>query len=496
MLLITSFNKILKGEFMGKGKEKSSVMQFLENKERKNVFIACVLLMFYITSSQAGLIILQTPMLTKMNMISQFSIVAIAGTIGLSIMTPIGGKIGDIIGRRTTILFFGTLALIGTLGIGLFQNSFNIYLVLRLAIALAQGTLISIPYIIVGQIFEGADVPKKMGILASSVAIGSFTGSWLPGILADYNLNFIAIVYPLLFLVVGMIISMKDLPNIKSPNKEKIDFIGMILLIVLLASLVLFLNYGGVLGWTNIKIIGCFLAFLISLIAFIKVESKLEENQMSPIIPISLFKNMDYSICLIISFTAVYYQSVMLNYGSFAAIEVLGSTIGQAGNLTLPRTVITMVLPMITGAWVGKNMNVSWKPIAICTGLVAIALAPLMNISSSMSIMVLYITFAITGIAESFRGVSITPTAQNILKPEVLATGTAMINFGNTLASLFGAAIGGSLLGYAKNNTTLGIRLVFSSATIVAVIGFLLAVFYVRKRQVEKLRLNSKIKSN
>lgn len=479
---------------MEKNNKKSSVIHFLENKERKNVFIACVLLMFYITSSQAGLIILQTPMLTKMNMISQFSIVAISGTIGLSIMTPIGGKIGDIVGRKTTILFFGTLALIGTVGIGVFQNSFKIYLILRIAIAVAQGALISIPYIIVGQIFEIGDVPKKMGILASSVAIGSFSGSWLPGILADINLNFVAIVYPLVFLLLSMFLVMGYLPNMKSEKKEKIDFIGVILLISTLVSLVLFLNYGGVLGWTNIRIIACLVIFLISFIAFIKIESKLEKENKSPLIPISLFKNIEYSVCLIIGFTAVYYQAIMLNYGSFAAIEILGSTIGQAGKLTLPRTIITMILPMVTGAWVGKNISRSWKPIAISTGLVAIALLPLVYISSSMSIMVLYITFAVTGIAESFRGVAITPTAQSLLKPEVLATGTAMLNFGNTLASVFAASVGVSLLGYAKGNIVLGIKLVFLSAIVVALIGFLLAIFYIRPRQVSKSKEENIIK--
>ncbi len=468
--------------------DKPSVALFLEKGARAKVFIACVLLMFYITSSQAGLIILQTPMLTAMNMMEQFVIVAVAGTLGLSIMTPIGGKIGDIIGRKNTILIFGIIAFIGTSLVAVFQSVFAAYIGLRFVVALAQGALISVPYIVVGQIFPKEEAPKKMGVLASAIAIGSFTGSWLPGIFADMNLTFVAIVYPLMFLLIALLLVAGNLPNVIPENKAKIDLIGVFLLIIVLVSLVLSLNYGAVIGWTNVKIIAGLITFVISLIAFIKFESGLEKNNKSPLITISLFKNLEYSILLIVGFSSIYYQTMMLNYGAYASINILGSSIGEAGRLALPRTVITMILPVFTGVWVAKNLKNSWKAIAISTGLVAVALLPIAKIDNKMSIIVLYVVFAITGIAESFRGVSITPAAQRLLQPEFLATGTALLNFINTLASVFAAAISGSLLGYAKENQVLGIRLIFISAIIVAVVGFLLTVLYIRPKQMKRIK--------
>ncbi len=467
--------------------DKSEVALYLEPSARNKVFIASVLILFYLTSSQAGLTILQTPMLKAMNMLEQFAIVTIAGTIGTAIMTPIGGKIGDMIGRKRIILISGIIALVGTVLIA-FLNNFIPYIVLRVIVALALGTVVSVPYIIVGQIFPRAEAPKRMGVLASAIALGSFSGAMISGFLSDAGLIKMAILYPVVFLLIAMFLVSTSLPNILPKQKMKFDIVGMVLLIVLLASLVLALNYGTVIGWTNPKILGLIALFIIALILFAIAENRLEKEGKSPLIAVSLFKNVEYTVLLIIGFAAYYYQTAMFNYGSYAAINIMGTGAGLAGALTLPRTLITLVLPIFAGAWVGKKANNSWKAIAVGTGLIALALLPIVKIDAKMSIIVLFVSFAITGIADSFRGVSITPAAQALLKPENLATGTALLNFVNTLASVFAAAVGGSLMGYAKGNDVLGIRLVFISAIIVAVIGFILTIFYIRPRQLKRIR--------
>lgn len=465
--------------------DKSSVALYLEPKDRNKVFYACLLFLFYLTSIQSGLTILQTPMLTKMNMIEQFSIVTIAGTIGTAIMTPIGGKIGDIIGRKNTILIFGTIALIANVLLSI-MNSFNIYISLRFLIALALGAIVSVPYILVGQIYPREESPKRMGLLASSIALGSFSGAMIAGFLDDKGLTMIAILYPIAFLLIALFLIVSSLPNIIPKVKAKLDIIGMILLTIFLISLVLTLNYGTILGWTNTKILGGLALCIISLILFVTVENKMEKGGKNPLISLSLFKNIEYSILLIIGFSAYYYQTMMFNYGALGAINIMGTSAGLAGFLTFPRTIVTLILPVIVGAWVGKKLTNSWKAIAIATGVVAIALLPILKIDSKMSVIVMIASFTVTGIADSFRGVSITPAAQALLKPENLATGTALLNFINTLASVFAAAIGGSLMGYSGGNNELGIKLVFLSAIIVALIGFLLTIFYIRPRQINR----------
>lgn len=62
---------------------------------------------------------------------------------------------------------------------------------------------------------------------------------------------------------------------------------------------------------------------------------------------------------------------------------------------------------------------------------------------STTSVIVYLAMLGITGIAESFRGVSVTTMAQTCLEPKDLGIGTALVNFVNTIAGLTSATVFG-----------------------------------------------------
>ena len=106
---------------------------------------------------------------------------------------------------------------------------------------------------------------------------------------------------------------------------------------------------------------------------------------------------------------------------------------------------------------------------------------------SKRFVIVYFVALAITGIAESFRGVSITPAAQACLKPEDIGVGTALVNFANSLASslaaaLYGAIYGGFTAADATNVDFIqkGVNAVFLTAGGITLVGVLLVLFWVR----------------
>ena len=203
----------------------------------------------------------------------------------------------------------------------------------------------------------------------------------------------------------------------------------------------------------------------------------------------SLFKNKEYTLLLLVGLSIGYYQAVMVNYGSLAALQVLGASATVTGMLTLPRTAIVLVLPAITGVWVGRQRSNTWKAIAIATAIVALSFIPLMFISEKMSIVIFFIVFTATGISESLRAVSVTPAAQEILTPSNLSSGTALVNFVNTLAAVLASTICGVLYNAAGDNTVGAMRSIFVSTVIITVIGFILVVGFIRKYQNERYKL-------
>ena len=176
--------------------------------------------------------------------------------------------------------------------------------------------------------------------------------------------------------------------------------------------------------------------------------------------------------------------------------KVLGESTAVSGSLQMPRTILTILLPMMAGAWVGKKTQNIWKAMVVATLAVAVPLLVLGFTNTSTPVIVYFVAIAITGIAESFRAVAITPAAQATLKPEELGVGTSLVNFVNSLSGLMAAAILG--LAYDMNtagNTesithiTSGLNTVFLITAILSFIGFAIVILVVRKQLNEKAKL-------
>lgn len=273
------------------------------------------------------------------------------------------------------------------------------------------------------------------------------------------------------------------LPNTKSKTKVKLDVTGIALLAIVITSFVLTFNFAPTVGWANPLILLGFATLIVSLIIFINYEKKVEARNEDAIIPMSLFANKEFSILLIVGLIAYFYQTVLVDYGSLASLEILGESATVTGMLTLPRTAIVLVVPTFLGVWVGKHKSNLWKAMALATAIVAASFFPLIFISPTMPVSFFFISFTITGIAEGFRAVSITPAAQAVLSPENLSTGTSLVSFVNVLSSVVASTICAVLFNAAGDNMVKGMSWIFSLTVGLSLVGFLLVIFVVRKIQ-------------
>ncbi len=456
---------------------------------KKNlVQIGCICMMLSVAMYGLVFATLTGPILESVNAMGYVSLFSIFGAIGVSIMTPIGGKLGDLIGRRNIVVIPGIICAVSGIAFA-FVRSLVPLMILRLLVSLAQGAFTAAPYIIAGLINERKDVPKAMGMLATAIAVGGFGGSIIAGILTDMGLLTVAILMPAIPLIAGILLIGLNLPNQKRDGKVTIDIPGIIALVVTLCGILLALNFGSSIGWANPGIIAGFIIGIVALFVLIKIEGASSE----PIIPLGLFKNKNYTILLIVGFICYFYQNAMNVYAPIGALQIIGTSTSTAGALQMPRTLITIFLPTIAGAWVGKKAANSWKAMAIGTLLTAIPMAVMGFTTANTSIMIYFVALAVTGIAESFRAVSITPAAQATLQPQDMGVGTSLVNFVNSLATTISAAV----LGAAYNMRTAadptntaniqnGINTVFWAAAIVSIIGFVLVILVIRPQMAKK----------
>ena len=157
-------------------------------KGKKNaVQIGCICMMLSVAMYGLVFATLTSPILESVNAMGYVSLFSIFAGMGVSIMTPIGGKLGDLIGRRNIVVIPGIICAVCGIAFA-FVRSLVPLMILRLLIGFAQGAFTAAPYIIAGLINERKDVPKAMGMLATAVAVGGFGGSIIAGILTDMGL--------------------------------------------------------------------------------------------------------------------------------------------------------------------------------------------------------------------------------------------------------------------------------------------------------------------
>lgn len=422
------------------------------------------------------------PILQRLDGMSYAGLVGLCISLGITLMSPIGGKLGDIFGRKAVVVVAGLINLICGVGIA-FAPNVLILLICCFGVGFSQGAYVSAPYIIMGLINEKKNVPKAMGYLTMALSIGGTAGSILAGILSDMGLLTAAILFPAIPLILGIVLIGLAYPNDKAGKKVAIDYKGIILMALAMPAITLSLSGPTTLGWT-LLFSGIVLAFgLITVIVLLRHEASID----NPIIPMKLFKEKNYVLFLLVGAICYFGRGAVDNYAPLGAQQVIQTSAALSGSLQLPKTLLTMILPAIAGVWMAKKKANMWKAMFISTLLFALPLLAMgFTMQAGWYIIVYFVVITISGIAESFRGISFTPAAQSVLKTEDIGIGTSMINFANSLSASVAAAIYSAIYGISTasgvtaDTVQTGVNGVFLTAGIVTIIGVVLCLTKIR----------------
>ena len=466
----------------------STALVQLSKGKKSLVSFGAIMLTVAVACYGLALMTLVPPILQRLDGMAFAGLVGLCISLGITLLSPIGGKLGDIFGRKAVVIVAGLINLICGVGIA-FSSNVLLLLICCFGVGFSQGAYVSAPYIIMGLINERKNVPKAMGYLTMALSIGGTAGSILAGILTDMGMLNAAILFPAIPLALGIVFIALFYPNDKSGAKVSIDYKGIVLMALSLPAITLSLSGPTTLGW-SLPVSGIILAVGIAFaVVLIKHESSIE----SPIIPIKLFKEKQYLLFLVVGAICYFGRGAVDNYAPLGAQEVIKTSVALSGSLQLPKTLLTMILPAICGTWMAKKKTRMWKAMLIATLLFAIPLLAMgFTVQAGWYIIVYFVVITVSGVAESFRGISFTPAAQSVLKPEDMGIGTSMINFANSLVASIAAAVYSAIYGISTasgitaDTVQTGVNGVFLTAGIVTVIGVVIVLTKVRPMLEEK----------
>lgn len=456
-------------------------MNTLPETQRRKIMLGCYFLMFTIAAYGLSLATIQQPMLDSMGGGSYFSLVTLIASIGMTIMTPVGGRLVDGLGSRKLTLWAGLITLVSGL-IMAFVPVLWVFLPMRVIFSMAQGTIVSIPYILAREVNPPEKLNTVFGMLASIMAVGNFIGSWLAGVLMQHSLMSLAVAFPCLTLAVGIWLITKNMFEDSHTRIMKVDWGGLILLSVTLACLLLAMNFGPKMGWYDPWIFAGFITGFCALLCLIYWENK----SAAPLIPMTLFMEKEYVLLLVIAFCTVYYAVALNTYLPMAVQNILKAGTSVSGSLQLPKTIVLLLVPSVVGMWVARKASNTWKALGLACLFVLVPCGFLVFIGVHMPVWFIMIVVGITGLADAFRSVSVTPAAQKILRPQDMGIGTSMIGFVITLSTTISATVDGIAYDSLSAKTagvagmTQGVDTTFLLSAGVALVGLFLTMLFFR----------------
>ena len=242
--------------------------------------------MFLLTASSINVAL---PLIEKEFSASLSSIqwVVTAYLLMISSVLPIFGWAGDMTQRKYVIALGFAVFAIGSLFCA-WSTSLQELIIARIIQGIGASMNMANSYAVITNTFPIAQRGRALGMLGSSVALGSISGPAVGGLILEW-FGWHSIFYITVpFAVVGCIMATIYIPRAeKKAQYKKFDLVGSILLIGAISGFVITLSQWGREGWSNLTIA---MLGLLSIVLFILLYYW-EKKISYPLIELDMFKN-------------------------------------------------------------------------------------------------------------------------------------------------------------------------------------------------------------
>jgi EmrB/QacA subfamily drug resistance transporter len=312
--------------------------------------------------------------------------------------TPLYGKISDLYGRRPVFQFAIITFLIGSLLAGASQNMTQLIFTRALQ-GLGAGGLMALTFVIIGDIVAPRERGKYQGYFGAVWGLSSVAGPLLGGFFSD-NATILGIsgwrwifYINLPFGILALIITSAVLHIPKVKREHKIDYLGALLLVLAVSSVLLAVSvYGPENGWTDPLTLLVATGGLLLTSIFLWQEQRAAE----PILPLRLFNNHTFSLTSALAF--------IIGAGMFGAIVMLplylqvvkGNSATEAGLKLIPLMLGIVSMSIFSGKRISATGKYKIFPI-LGTGIMTFGLILMSTLNEDTSFTILSIYAVLVG---------------------------------------------------------------------------------------------------
>ncbi len=356
------------------------------------------------------------------------------------------GVIGDKIGRKRMLII--GLALFGIASLlSAYSRSPEQLIFARAAMGLGGAAVMPQTLSIISNVFEPAERPRAIGLWAMAVGIGIATGPVLGGVLLDHFWWGSVFLINVPVTAIGIIAAAILVPESRNAAAGKIDYVGVLLSIAGLVSLV----YGIVQGgdgdpWLSLGVLGPIAGGVAILAVFAWYEARISH----PSLDVRLFRDRRLSASIGALGLVFFGMGGVFFFTSFYLQNVRGYSPLDAGLLTVPFAIGQLLLAPRSARLVRRY---GAKAVG-ATGLFAmgIDLMGYATLGTTTPIFVLALLYLVQGAAIGVTMPAATSAVMDVLPRERAGAGSALTNTARQVAVALSVAILGSVLAVFYRN--------------------------------------------
>ena len=267
----------------------------------------------------------------------------------LGALILIGGAAGDRFGRRR-IFIVGVFAFTAASVACGFSPNAPALIAARAVQGAGAALLVPTSLAIISAAFpeqeRGRAIGTWAGASALTTALGPVLGGWLTDTWSWRAIFFINVPVAALALA----ITLWHMPESRNPDAQKIDWLGAVLAVVGLGCTAYGLTLASEADWADPRVIAALVVGAAVLAAFVWFEGRTR----SPMMPLHLFRNRDFSGANAITLLLYFALSGAMFFIPFNLIRVQGYPAALAGAAFLPMSLIMGLLSRWSGGLIER----------------------------------------------------------------------------------------------------------------------------------------------
>lgn len=363
-----------------------------------------------------------------------------AYTLALAVLLVVGGRLGDIFGRRRVFLIGVTVFALSSAAIGLAPSDLALVLG-RVAQGVGAALMMPATLSIVTNAFppheRGRALGTWAGVSALALAIGPVVGGFLTEEVSWRAIFFLNL--PVAAAAIAITLFSTHESRDETVGRQ-LDYPGIVTLTVGLTGLVLALIEGNRWGWGSARIVGLLALAVVALAAFVAIELR----SRAPMVDFGFFRSRQFVGTVTVGFIVSFGMMAVFFFTALYMQNVLGYSALQAGVRFLPMTLVLIVMGPLAGRLTDR---IGPKPLLV-SGMLIVGVSQIWQsfLDSGTGYGFLLPSFILLGVGIGLVMSPMTTAAMNAVDRTKAGVASGVLSMSRMVGSSFGVAVFGAVV--------------------------------------------------